>query len=344
MSLVSAAMIAASAPSDLALAAPDPSASATLSATASGSVTPSPSVTSSPSTSPSPSPSPSHSGGPTPILGQIGAYKTGYLKFTIAEPAHGSVGARSLLTVVRWPILPSGSKPEKFPLIVFAPGYMQCDSPYRPLLLSIASAGYVVAAVNFPRTDCHAGPSLRRADLINEPHDLSYAITKLISLSAAGTGTLSGLIDPKEIGAYGHSDGGVVIGLLAANTCCADHQVDASAIDAGAFWSTASGSYFAHQPAPMLFEQGSADAINNPVDSVVMYDSDPSLSRYYLDLLGASHTGPVWGSNATERLNALITTEFFDKWLLKQSTEAAMKRDGNKRGVAILVSGGQAAP
>ena len=74
---------------------------------------------------------------------------------------------RVLHVAVRFPeISPPGTggaaKANKFSLIVFAPGYRQCSASYSVLLRQWASAGYVVAAVNFPRTNCHvASPDVR---------------------------------------------------------------------------------------------------------------------------------------------------------------------------------------
>lgn len=281
----------------------------------------------------------------TPAPGHLGAYPTTSIRRTFTEPAHTGptgthLGTRSLVTVIRYPVLAAGRTPTQFPVVVFAPGYRQCDTPYASLLKSIASAGYVVAAVNFPRTDCVAGTHLYRGDLVNEPHDLTYAITRLLHLGALATGPLAGLINKNEIGAIGHSDGAVVVMLLAANTCCTDNRVDAFGAYSGAEWPSAPGSYYSRKPAPILFVQGSADTTNNPIDSVIMYDTDPSLNRYYLDLIGASHTGPVWGTNSVEHRNALVTTDFLDAWLLAQTSGlTAMKHDGNVAGVARLYSG-----
>ena len=69
-----------------------------------------------------------------------------------------------------------------FPLIVFAPGYRQCGASYSVLLRQWASAGYVVAAVNFPRTNCHAA-SPDESDLVNQPGDLAFVIRQLDRLS-----------------------------------------------------------------------------------------------------------------------------------------------------------------
>lgn len=278
-----------------------------------------------------------------PALGTIGSYSLIKLTITLAESAYTTkwgthVAARNLLTVLRYPVLSAGSPAEEFPLIVFAPGNAQCDSPnYVTLLRSIASAGYVVAAVNFPRTDCKVAKA-QRGDITIEPHDLSSAITALLKLSGATTGPLSGLIDPKHIGAMGHSDGAVVVGILADDSCCHDARIGAVAMDSGAFWTTP-GYYYATWPTPVLFEHGSRDTTNPPINSLRMFNSDLSKQKYFLALLQGTHTTPVWGSNPTEQLNALITTEYFDKYLLGQATDAHMKKDGNKAGIATLTVG-----
>ena len=71
-----------------------------------------------------------------------------------------------------------------FPLLVFAPGFLQCSGAYSDLLRAWTSAGYVVAAVNFPRTNCHLGAEAYEADLVNQPQDMSYVLTRLLALSA----------------------------------------------------------------------------------------------------------------------------------------------------------------
>ena len=79
------------------------------------------------------------------------------------------------------------------------------------------------------------------------------------------------------------------------------------------------GRYFTSHTPPMLFTQGSADTVNPPWTSVRMYTSDRSRTRYYLDLPGADHTEPYWGSNPVERLVGRETLAFFDHYVLGQS-------------------------
>ena len=79
---------------------------------------------------------------------------------TFTEPAHAGpadqyLGQRTLVTQVWYPRARGPARP--FPLLLFAPGFLQCPGAYSDLLQAWASAGYVVAAVNFPRANCHLG-------------------------------------------------------------------------------------------------------------------------------------------------------------------------------------------
>jgi dienelactone hydrolase len=279
------------------------------------------------------------------VPGTLGSYRVGWRQITFTEPARTGpagerLGPRKLLTQI-W--LPGGRG--LFPLIVFAPGYRQCGAPYADLLRAWASAGYVVAVLNFPRSDCLAGSSSTEADLVNEPGDISYLITRLLARSAALAGPLARMINGHQIGVAGHSDGAVAAVAITANTCCTDRRIKAAASLSGATWSAMPGRYFSVHPVPILFTQGSADVINLPSASLAMYRADRSRSRSYLDLLGASHTGPYWGTNPVERLVARVTLAFFDRYLLGRVSGATMMRHAAAvPGVAVLVSGGRPPP
>ncbi|HLI35942.1 MAG TPA: hypothetical protein VKV80_01185 [Streptosporangiaceae bacterium] len=285
--------------------------------------------------------------------GSLGSYQVGERQFTFAEPAHtGPTGAyldeRTLATQVWYPLAASSaSRPARgaFPLLLFAPGFRQCAGGYSDLLRAWASAGYVVAAVNFPRTNCHLGAAAYEPDLVNQPGDVSYVLSRLLALDAQPGGLLSGLLDRREIGAAGQSDGGDTVAALAANTCCADGRLRAVAVLSGAEWPPMPGRYFAGAAPPMLFAQGSADTINPPWTSLQLYTADGAGARYYLDLFGASHMVPYVGTNPVEQVVARVTVDFFDRYLLgRPGALAAMARDGNVAGTAALVSGGRLPP
>jgi predicted dienelactone hydrolase len=287
------------------------------------------------------------------VAGAAGTYAISEREITFTEPAHEgptgeSLGQRTLPTEIWYPRASrSAGSPARgpFPLLVFAPGFLKCAGTYADLMESWAGAGYVVAAVNFPRTNCDLGEEAYEPDLVNQPQDLSYVLTRLLALNAQPGNPLSGLLNPGEVAAAGQSDGGDTVAALAANTCCTDHRLKAVAVLSGAEWPPMPGRYFARETPPMLFVQGSADTINPPWTSVQLYSADHEDARYYLDLFGATHMEPYSGTNQAERLVAQVTLEFFDRYVLGQSgAAAAMTRDGNVSGAAALVGGGQPPP
>ena len=278
-------------------------------------------------------------------VGGAGSYRSGERHVTFTEPARTGpagqhLGQRTLVTQIWYPRPRGPAGP--FPLLLFAPGFRQCPGAYSHLLRAWASAGYVVAALDFPRTSCHLGAEAYEADLVNQPHDMSYVLTRLLALSARPGDPFSGLLDPHEIGAAGQSDGGDTVAAIAASTCCTDRRLKAVAVLSGAEWPPMPGRYFPGGQPPMLFTQGSADTINPPWMSLQLYRADAGRARYYLDLFGASHLSPYEGTNRVERLLARVTLAFFDRYVLGQADAlGTMTRDGNVTGTATLVSGGQ---
>ena len=281
-------------------------------------------------------------------VGGGGSYRTAERQVTFTEPARTGpagqyLGQRTLVTQIWYPRAREAPRP--FPLLLFAPGFLQCPMAYSHLLQAWASAGYVVAAVNFPRTNCHLGTEAYEADLVNQPQDMSYVLTRLLALSTQPGDAFSGLLDPQEIGAAGQSDGGDTVAALAANTCCTDHRLKAVAVLSGAEWPPMPGRYFPGGAPPMLFTQGSADTVNPPWASLQLYRADSAAARYYLDLFGASHLIPYEGTNPVERRTARVTLAFFDRYVLGQAGALkTMTRDGNVTGAAALVSDGQPPP
>ncbi len=283
--------------------------------------------------------------------GTAGTYWVGSSTFTITEPAHTNaagtaIPTRQLLMEIRYPLAGRPSKTTRpaqgpLPLIVFAPGFMQCGLHYFDMLKYWATAGYVVAVVNFPKSDCKVGDAATESDMINQPYDVSYAITTLLAMSKAKHGLFAGLIAPSKIGIAGQSDGGDTVAAVAASSCCIDRRVKAIAVQSGAEWPPMPGNYFTRTPAPILFTQGSADVINPPGCSVQMWRDDRNKTRFYLDLLGASHTEPYWGINRYEKVTVRVTLAFFDRYILHKAGQGTvMSKQGNKPRLAALYRAG----
>ncbi len=298
-----------------------------------------PAPTSTVTSTPTPAPAPPA----VPALGRAGTYQVRARQLTFTEPGHpgpagGLLGPRTLVTHIWYPH--AGQYGGAFPLLVFAPGFLQCSAAYSDLLQTWAGAGFVVAAVDFPRTNCRLGVEADEADVVNQPADMSYVVTRLLALSAQPGDLFSGMLDPDDVGAAGQSDGGDTVAALAASTCCIDHRVKGVAVLSGAEWPVTPGRYFPGGSPPMLFTQGSADTVNPPWLSLQLYRADGN-PRYYLDLLGASHLTPYQGTNPVEQLVARVTLAFFDRYLLGQADALeAMNREGNSRGMATLVKDG----
>lgn len=282
---------------------------------------------------------------PSPSIGRKGTYRVARFTARMTYRPASAGGDRALKVIVRYPVIAplTGVRPGVglFPLVVFAPGYRQCLASYGPLLRLWSSAGYVVAAVQFPRTNCHVrAPD--EADLASQPADVTHVISRMISASRQSAGRLSGLIDPAKIAVAGHSDGGDTVAAMVASTCCLDRRVSAAVVLAGAKWPPLPGQYFAVPTVPMLFVQGTADTWNPPAASMQLYRADARGQRYYLSLLGADHFSPYQGSDPTERLVAKVTLDFLNYYLAGQPAALhSMRRAARVPGRAELASDGR---
>lgn len=279
-------------------------------------------------------------------------YAVGVRDFSVAERSRqveigGHVSDRVIPVVVRYPARSGqaghdspGAPPAAgaFPLVVFAPGYLQCGSAYAPLLRSWTAAGFVVAEVRFPLTDCTT-PDPNEADIVHQPADVSSVIAWLLGASAGYP--LHGLIDPHRVAIAGHSDGGDTVAAAAFNTCCRDSRVAAAVVLAGAGLSSFGGSYFPRGSPPVLFVQGTADTINPPADTQQLYQDDQAGPKGLLSIDGAGHLSPYEGDGPAEQLVARLTTDFLRMTLLGSRTAAqSLAREGTITGQSALTTSG----
>ena len=121
---------------------------------------------------------------------------------TIELPS-GRIEPRELVTYVRYPAVgapgavdlagaPAASANGPFPLVVFAHGFAVTPALYAHLLQSWARAGYVVAAPVFPLENANAPGGPDESDLINQPTDMRFVISRLLQGNSAGAGPLAG--------------------------------------------------------------------------------------------------------------------------------------------------------
>jgi dienelactone hydrolase len=193
----------------------------------------------------------------------------------------GTSSPRQLVTEVRYPT--RGRAP--FPLVLFAHGFAETPDVYRRMLDSWARAGYVVAAPVFPVESPSALGGPDENDLVNEPRDLSFVISRLTAASSA----LRSLIDATEIAVAGQSDGAEAALSVAYDRRYRDRRIDAAIVMSGAALPG-----FSQPPAgspPLLASQGTSDPLNSP-NTTLSYFRLMRRPKFLLWLVGAAHLEP----------------------------------------------------
>ena len=225
-----------------------------------------------------------------------------FVDTTRVTPAHGGapeLASRTLPTTIAAP-----DGPGPFPLIMFSHGFGGSGRAYSDMLRAIASAGYVVAAPDFPVTsDGVAGGPERGVDAPDaQPADVRYVIDQLLA------DPLAARIDPKRIGAAGHSMGAGITMGLAFNTCCRDQRIGAGVLMAVDPPTLYRGDYFVPPAAPVLVIHGDRDeSLPYAGGRRAFATADPP--KFFLTVLGGDH-----GSAASEVV-VPATIDFFDTYL-----------------------------
>jgi len=180
------------------------------------------------------------------------------------------------VTTIWYPARASGSVSASgdgpYPLIVFAHGLGGSPEQYQQLLTAWAAAGYVVAAPLFPLSSGQTPGGPDGGDIGNQPGDMSFVIDQVLSASAAVNGPLSGLVDPNEIGAAGHSNGAITTLGLVANSCCHDARVKTAVVMAGTTEGLGRGSYDLAKAPPLLVVSDVHDGLVPYADAVVVFN------------------------------------------------------------------------
>jgi dienelactone hydrolase len=267
---------------------------------------------------------------------------------TVTLPGKGP-GPRTLVTLIRYPAQGPASRVDvpgaapvpglRFPLIVFGHGFEVTPAIYSVLLQAWARAGFVVAAPIFPLENANAPGGPDESDLVNQPGDMSFIITRLLARSRAATGFFSGLIDQRELAVSGHSDGGDTALSVSYNLHYVDRRIRAAVILSGAEIPGVGGYNVGIPAPPLLATQGTADTINPPSFTSAFFDVAPP-PKYLLTLLGSDHIGPY---TAQPQLGIVerVTVAFLDLYLKGMTAaRARMFSVGNVPGVSSVQGSG----
>jgi dienelactone hydrolase len=290
-----------------------------------------------------------------PKVAAIGKYAVGMKTQSFADnsrPTEGIGPGRTLLTAIYYPAqgppadqptanAPPDTSSGPYPLILFSHGLGARGVAYENILKAWASAGYVVAAPDYPLSNTNApgGAQFGRAiaDTKNQPADATFVINQVIKLDKQKQG-LGGIIDATRIGASGHSLGGITTYGLAYSGCCRDKRVKA-AIPMSGITGVVEGpeSYFQGAATPLL-------AVHGNSDGTVPYAADMNgfarakTPKYFLTFLGAGHVTPfLGGDNASAMALKQSTIDFFNRYL--KDDKAALDKlrtDANVPGASSL--------
>jgi len=261
----------------------------------------------------------------------------------------GRTEPRTLVTQIRYPAIGSAEADDvrdapplsaagPFPLIVFGPGFAETPTPYERLLDAWARAGYVVAAPLFPLTQKHVPGGRREADLINQPGDMSFVISRMLADNENPDSFLSGLINPGLIAVSGQSDGAATALAEAYDPDFADPRIGAAMILSGAELSSIDDDIaFPSEGPPLLATQGSDDTINEPAATRRYFALAPR-PKYLLTLIGATHLPPYTTRELYLAVVERVTIAFLAHALLHEhGSLRAMRHAGNVPGIARLI-------
>jgi len=253
---------------------------------------------------------------------------------------------RVLLTQVRYPApgAPGGTDVRDapvaraggpYPLVVFAHGFDVTPTVYARLLDSWARAGYVVAAPTFPGENPAAPGGANESDIINEPGDMSFVISRMLALNA-GSGPLAQLIDPSLVAVAGQSDGAEVALGVAYDPRFRDPRVRAAIILSGAEIEAKDNMTFPTDGPPLLATEGTADKVNLPKFAYHFFRAAQP-PKYLMRLLGAGHLPPYTKQEPQLRIVERVTRAFLDAYLKETpGAMAQLRADGNVHRYATL--------
>lgn len=252
---------------------------------------------------------------------------------------------RPLTTVVRYPTAGRPSRADvpdgrpltsagPFPLMVFGHGFAVTPATYSRLLHAWAQAGYVVAAPVFPLENAHAPGGPNESDLVNEPRDMRFVISALLT----ARGPFARLLNPRAVAVSGQSDGGEAALAVAYDPRFEDSRVRAAVILSGA--RLPGGQLRPASPGlAVLATQGTLDTVNRPASTDAFFHA-ASPPKFLLRLIGAGHLAPYTDRGPQAGVVDQVTTAFMDGYLKgRPGAVARMRRAGDVIGLGALTIG-----
>jgi dienelactone hydrolase len=261
-------------------------------------------------------------------VGQISATFVDYSRPTGANGSFPGAPSRTLLTAIYYPATgapthkltvhaPFDTTHGPYPLILFSHGQGGRGVVYEAVLKQWASAGYVVAAPDYPLSSL-SGPVTGQivADVKNQPADASFVISQVLKLDKTKK-LVGGTIDQHHIGAAGHSVGATTTSALVYGTCCRDKRIAAAISISGGFIGLIDSptNYFQGINTPLLSLHGNADLLAAyQVDVDWWAKANPP--KFFLTFLGAPHKLQDLQPTGVQAIALQkATVDFWDRYL-----------------------------
>jgi dienelactone hydrolase len=221
---------------------------------------------------------------------------------TVARPPIGASGQRVIRTTVRRPATGSGP----WPLVVFGHGFDISSDAYGALLDTIAAAGFVVAAPEFPGSSSALPGRPDEHDIQQEPCDLRFVADR-VQATSAEPGDLSGLVRAGPVALAGQSDGAsaAAFATLASADCPSPQIAAVVAFSAKPVPDAAVTAAGRAAGAALLAITGSVDKVNVAANTAALYDSWPG-SASMLTSAGDGHLAPSTDSPRHEAIASVV--------------------------------------
>jgi len=247
-----------------------------------------------------------------------------------------SRGTRTLPTEVWYPAAGPAQRPGarprtsvdatpatgRFPVIVWSHGLFSNPMQQQDIIRFFAENGFVVVGATYPHTAVD-GPTFSRADIVNQPLDASYVLTKMLEPG----NPVEPHLDPTRMAAVGHSAGGTTTdGIF---TIHRDPRFKAGIIISG----RPQGAYRG-APVPLLFVHGDQDPVVAYGQGRQSYAAD-TWPKAFLTMIKTQHGA---GLGFPDRGHAQVTGTMLDflRWTLDGSTAARdrLPGDGDVPGIS----------
>jgi dienelactone hydrolase len=197
-----------------------------------------------------------------------------------------------------------------------AHGFGGTPEAFDAFARTIAEAGYVVAAPEFPLSGASAPGGSTIADLVNQPNDMGFVVSEALAANASGADTLFAKIAPASLAALGHSLGGSTAQAFAHHECCNTTPLGASVLVAtsptllGVF----AGSLVDTGPTTLILH-GTADTTVPFSDAPTILALSPT-PRFLVGVDGSSHGALITTSdepaNPEREAGELATLSFLE--------------------------------